>query len=85
MLHHDNIIQSFRQFDENYRLENKVELADNFAISDQAVKKQARVFKSVLKLDRNFHIYIHGDKELIEHGVDENGRKFYKIYYENES
>ena len=85
VLHHDNIIQSFRQFDVNYRQENKVQLADNFTISDQAVKKQAKVFKSVLKLDRNFHIYIHGDKELIEHGVDENGRKFYKIYYENES
>jgi hypothetical protein len=49
------------------------------------VKKQSRVFKSVLKLDRNFHIYIHGDKDLIERGVEKDGRKYYKIYYREES
>jgi hypothetical protein len=80
-----NVIESFRKFDQNYRQENEIELTDNFEISTQAVKKQARIFKSVLKLDKNFHIYIHGNKELIEQGVDENGRKFYKIYYEQEN
>ena len=50
------------------------------------MKRQARVFKSVLKLDKNFHIYIHGDRDRIERGVDERtGRKFYKIYYDEES
>lgn len=78
------IIKSFRNFDNNYRQENDIDLSDSFEISPQAVKKQARVFKSVLKLDKNFHIYIHGDRELIEQGIDENGRKYYKIYYENE-
>ena len=48
------------------------------------MKKQARVFKSVLKLDKNFHIYIHGDRNRIERGVDEQGRKYYKIYYDQE-
>jgi hypothetical protein len=85
VFHHPNIIKSFRQFDDNYRQENGVDLFDSFKISTQAVKKQARVFKSVLKLDKNFHIYIHGNRELIEQGVDENGRKFYKIFYEQES
>lgn len=80
-----NVIESFRKFDQAYREENEVELSDNFVISEQAVKKQARVFKSVLKLDKNFHIYIHGNRELIEQGTDENGRKYYKIYYENEA
>lgn len=79
------VIESFRKFDQTFRQENEVELSDNFVISEQAVKKQARVFKSVLKLDKNFHIYIHGNKELIEQGIDENGRKYYKIYYENEA
>lgn len=73
-----NVIESFRKFDQTYRQENEVELADSFAISAQAVKKQARVFKNVLKLDKNFHIYIHGNRELIEQGVDESGRKYYK-------
>lgn len=79
------IINSFRNFDNNYRQENEIELTDSFEISPKAVKKQARVFKSVLKLDKNFHIYIHGNKDLIEQGVDKDGRKYYKIYYEEES
>lgn len=85
VFHHSNIIQSFQQFDKTYRQENEVELSDNFVISEQAVKRQARVFKSVLKLDKNFHIYIHGNRELIEQGIDKDGRKYYKIYYETET
>jgi len=49
------------------------------------VKKQARIFKTVLKLDKNFRIYIHGNRELIEQGVEKDGRKYYKIYFEQES
>jgi len=79
-----NVIDSFRKFDQAYQRENELELADSFEISAQAVKKQARVFKSVLKLDKNFHIYIHGNRELIQQGIDENGRKYYKLYYEEE-
>ncbi len=79
------IIKSFRNFDSTYRTENEIESIDSFWISPQAVKKQSRVFKSVLKLDRNFHIYIHGDRNLIERGIDKDGRKFYKFYFENES
>lgn len=79
------LIKSFRNFDSNYRQENEIEITDDFSISHQAVKRQARVFKSVLKLDKNFHIYIHGNRELIEQGVEKDGRKFYKIYFESES
>jgi len=79
------IIRSFHNFDSNYREENDIELTDNFQISSQAVKKQAKVFKSVLKLDKNFHIYIHGNSELIEQGIEKDGRKFYKIYFQQES
>lgn len=78
------VIDSFRKFDQGYREEHEMESADSFEISGQAVKQQARTFKSVLKLDKNFHIYIHGNKELIEKGVDDNGRKFYKVYYQEE-
>ena len=79
------MIDSFRKFDQTYRDENEIELPDSFEISKQAVKKQAKIFKSVLKLDTNFHVYIHGRRDMIEQGIDENGRKFYKIFYENES
>ncbi len=79
------LIQSFRKFDETYRNDNDIQIADTFEIDNQALKKQAKVFKSILKLDKNFHIYIHGNKEMIERGQEKDGRKFYKIYYQNEA
>ncbi len=81
----DDAISSFRFFDKQYQDEMDLELSDSFKIATNSVKKQARIFKSVLKLDKNFHVYIHGNRELIERGEDSDGRKYYKIYYENES
>lgn len=85
VFHHPEIIKSFQNYDNGFRKNSDLEIDDSFEISQQAVKNQARLFKSVLKLDKNFHIYIHGDKELIEKGVEKDGRKYYKIYYNNES
>jgi hypothetical protein len=81
----NGIIKSFRNFDESYRESHDIEVNDSFEISPQAVKKQVRVFKSVLKLDKNFHIYIHGNRDLIQQGVERDGRKYYKIYFEKET
>jgi len=78
-------IESFKNFKQNYEKEFDTEIADSFDISSPAVKKQARVFKSVLKLDKNFHIYIHGNKELIEKGFDDDkSMNFYKVYFKEE-
>jgi len=85
VFHDPGLIESFQNYEKAYSERNGLEISDGFAISAQAVKRQERVFKSVLKLDKNFHIYIHGNKDMIEHGVDADGRKFYKIYYEQES
>jgi len=79
------LIKSFQHFGSKYSDENNIDIADKFEISDQAVKKQARAFKRVLKLDKNFDIYIHGNKELIEKGYDaKKGKNFYKIYFDEE-
>jgi hypothetical protein len=85
VLHHPEMISSFREFNDKYSFKHEVDIADDFNISQHAVQKQAKIFKSVLKLDKNFHIYIHGDRELIEKGTDHDGRKYYKIYYDSES
>jgi hypothetical protein len=77
------VIDSFNRFREDYARDRDIEISDSFTISDSAVKRQARVFKSVIKLDKNFHIYVHGDRNLIEQGEDERG-KFYKVYYKEE-
>lgn len=78
------VIDSFNQFKEAYQQEQEINLSDQFTISAPAVKKQSRVFKSVIRLDKNFHIYVHGSRQLIEQGTDEKG-KFYKVYYQEES
>lgn len=78
-------IESFKNYKKNYEEEYESPIADHFEIAESAVKKQARAYKSVLKLDKNFHIYIHGNKELIEKGFDENkSMNFYKVYFREE-
>lgn len=85
VINQPEVIDSFNRYKDQYQREQEMEIPDRFNISESAVKKQSRVFKSVIKLDKNFHIYVHGNRQLIEQGIDENGRKFYKIYYEEES
>jgi hypothetical protein len=81
----EKAIESFKSFKSQYETEFDTPIANTFEISDNAVKKQARVYKSVLKLDKNFHIYIHGDKDLIEKGFDDGkAMNYYKVYFKEE-
>jgi hypothetical protein len=84
VLEDPTVIESFRKYEKHFMTDQ--DIVDNFEISAHAVKRQARVFKSVLKLDKNFHIYIHGNRDLIEKGFDEaRNRHYYKIYFDEES
>jgi len=79
-----DVINRFKQYKQEYQQEREMYIADAFDISTPAVKKQQGVFKSILKLDKNFSVYIHGDKTLIQKGKDDDGRKYYKLYYQEE-
>lgn len=81
VLQDPQVIDAFQSYDKG----DLSGIDRGFEISQQAVKRQAKIFKSVLKLDKNFHVYIHGNRELIERGTDENGRKYYKLYYQEEN
>lgn len=78
------VIDAFDQYTCQYQDQRGIALDDDFAISEGAVKKQSRALKSVIKLDKNFHIYVHGNRNLIEQGEDDKG-KYYKVYYNEES
>ena len=84
VMENPDIIKSFKKYKRDYEKDYDIDIDDNFPISESAVKKQARVLRKVIKLDKNFHIYIHGDRSLLEQGADKKG-KFYKVYYQEEN
>lgn len=85
VMNHPEIIEDFKSFKNDFEKENAVEIQDGFNISGSAVKKQSKFFKSVIKLDKNFHIYVHGNSKNLEKGFDSStGMNFYKLSFENE-
>ncbi|NQV52556.1 MAG: nucleoid-associated protein [Flavobacteriales bacterium] len=85
VLEQPEVIQTFTAYKERYASENNIEIEDHFDSSKSAVKQGKKFFKSVLKLDKNFHIYVHGSPDNIEQGYDaEKGMKFYKVFYNEE-
>jgi len=81
-----DVINSFKSYKTEFEVEHDIQLSDNFNISNAAVKKQSKVFKSVIKLDKNFHIYVHGDNEQIVKGFDPvSGMNFYQLFFKEES
>jgi len=78
-------ISLFKDYKQSFEDEFETPFQTNFDIAGNAVKKMASSYKSVLKLDKNFHIYVHGKRELLEKGYDEDkGMNYYKLYFENE-
>ncbi|MCE1187919.1 MAG: nucleoid-associated protein [Ignavibacteria bacterium] len=80
-----SVIHSFREYDAALRQSRDVDFIDDFEISSKAVRRQEKMYKTVLKLDNNFHIYIHRETDMLEHGTAPDGRKYYKLYYHEES
>ena len=81
----EELIESFDTYKEEFQQANDMVVPDSFGISDSAIKKQSRNFKSVIKLDKNFHVYVHGDTKRIKKGVDpETGLNYYQLFFEEE-
>jgi hypothetical protein len=86
VMQNPDVIKAFNDYKHDFVIERDIEISDEFDISAQAVKKQQKVFKSVIKLDKNFHIYVHGNREYIERGYDEAaGMYYYKVFFKEES
>lgn len=79
--------QAFIDYQETYKEENQLEnLQPEFEISKPAYKAAKRHIRSVIKLDKNFHVYVHGKRELIERGFDDTrGQNYYKLFFDAES
>lgn len=86
VLEQPEIKESFNQYKSNYQEEWEMQLPEEFDIENTAVKKNQRILKSVIKLDKNFHIYVHGNRDLIIKGYDQQrGMHYYQVYYQVEN
>jgi len=80
-----DMIDTFNEYTDEYEQVNDIQVPESFGISNSALKKQSRNFKSVIKLDKNFHVYVHGDTKMIRKGVDpETGMNYYQLFFEEE-
>lgn len=79
------VLDVFDQFKDYYQQQKEKEIAVNFDINKDAVKGEQRYFKHVLKLDKNFHVYIHGKRKFIEKGYDAAlDLNYYKLFFKEE-
>jgi len=79
-------IAAFEKFRNNYAQDKNIEIVDEFEISSNAIKKNNRYIRSVIKLDKNFHIYVHGNRQNIVRGYDsEKGMFYYQLFFEEET
>ncbi|MEO9805739.1 MAG: nucleoid-associated protein [Reichenbachiella sp.] len=79
------LIEHFENFQEKKQIEQPEMNVENFDISKPAIKNTKRFIRSVIKLDKNFHVYVHGNRQNIERGFDENRKQnFYTLYFERE-
>lgn len=78
--------QAFQEYKDYYQQDREMALSDDFRISNDAVKEEQRFFKHVLKLDKNFHVYIHGQRKFVEKGYDAaRDLNYYKLYFKDEN
>lgn len=79
------LIKAFKDYRKDFNDRLDLTAIDEFDVSPTAVKKNQKYMRSVVKLDKNFHIYIHGRHDYVERGFDEaQGLKYYKLFYVNE-
>lgn len=80
------IIDAFDQYQEKYTEERQWNPPDQFAVTEQSHNQAKKFVKSIIKLDKNFHIYVHGNKERIDKGYDENRKlHFYQLWFDAEA
>jgi hypothetical protein len=80
-----DIVDAFNNYIPTYENDFDTKVETEFPLSKQAVKQHKKYFKSVIKLDKSFHVYVHTNPENIEKGFDPSrDMKYYKLYYSEE-
>ena len=77
---------SFNEYRNQYKYNMDVEIEDEYEIEKEIMRNPKKYIRSVIKLDKDFHIYIHGSRNNISRGYDqEKGMKYYQIFFNEES
>ena len=81
----ESMIEKFDTYKNSFQETHDMPTYDEFEISKQAVKQGKRGIKSVIKLDKNFHVYVHGNRQNIVRGFDEQlAMNTYTLYFKEE-
>ncbi len=82
----EKIGEAFDEYKQEFENNHNLSSINNFELSEPAIKKGKKYFRSVIKLDKNFHVYVHSNPDYIEKGFDNNkGLKYYKLFFNDES
>lgn len=82
---HPELVSQFIEFKKIYQQRMEIEVDNFFESSIKAIKNKSVRQLSVIKLDKNFDINIHGGKEFVERGYDEKrGMYYYQLFFREE-
>ena len=82
----DEVIEHFTDYKQEFEEERNITPQSHFEVSPDALKKAKKYMRSIIKLDKNFHIYVHSRPEFIEKGFDQSrNMHFYKLFFESEN
>lgn len=79
------IQDKFKEYSNRRTEEIGVSFSDGIQPSTEAVRKKGIGSMTIIKLDKNFDVNIHGGEQFIERGYDEErGMKYYKLFFNEE-
>lgn len=85
VLQKPELIDAFENYRHQYQDQHEVALPEHFQISAPAYQQSRRYIRPVIKLDKNFHIYVHGNRQNIVRDYDEErGMHYYKLFFKEE-
>lgn len=75
----------FNSFRSEYQETHKVSFDESFQGKPEVIKRRATGTMTIIKLDKNFDVNIHGGEQFIERGYDEEKEmRYYKLYFNEE-